>query len=116
MHYNLPLTIKNHLGEKLVFHRMEMEEGEEKLVVDNFVAPNAGPLMHIHHRQDESLTVVRGKMGYQVLGEPAKFVGVGETVLFKRGIPHRFWNAGETELNCHGWIRPANNIIFYLSA
>jgi quercetin dioxygenase-like cupin family protein len=116
MTYSLPHTIKNHLGEELIFHRIEMEDGEEKLLVENFVAPNAGPIMHTHFMQDESLTVLHGKLGYQVLGAEPKFATVGEVVTFKRGTPHRFWNAGETELNCYGWIKPANNIIFYLTA
>lgn len=116
MNYTLPHTIKNHLGEELIFHRIELEDGVEKLIVENYVAPNAGPIMHTHHMQDESLTVLHGKLGYQVQGEEAKFAGIGQTVFFKRGVPHRFWNAGEDELNCYGWIKPANNIIFYLTA
>ena len=116
MTYTLPHTIKNHLGEELIFHRMEIEDGEEKLIVENYVAPNAGPIMHTHYLQDESLTVLHGKLGYQIKGEEAKFASIGQTVLFKRGIPHRFWNAGQDELNCYGWIKPANNIIFYLTA
>jgi quercetin dioxygenase-like cupin family protein len=116
MRYSLPHTIKNHLGEELIFHRIEMEDGEEKLIVENYVAPNAGPIMHTHHMQDESLTVLHGKMGYQVSGEAPKYAKVGDTVSFLRGTPHRFWNAGDDELNCFGWIKPANNIIFFLTA
>jgi len=37
-------------------------------------------------------------------------------VNFKKGTPHRFWNAGEDVLNCYGWIKPAGNIVFYLTA
>jgi hypothetical protein len=36
--------------------------------------------------------------------------------LFKRGTPHRFWNAGEEVLHCTGYVKPANTIVFYLSA
>ena len=116
MHIALPHRIKNHLGEELVFHRIEIEDGEEKLIVENFVAPNAGPIMHTHHKQDEGLTVVHGKLGYQIFGEEPRYAGIGETVVFKRGTPHRFWNAGKDQLNCFGWIKPANNIVFYLTA
>ena len=72
--------------------------------------------MHTHWLQDECLTVVNGKIGYQVLGQEEQFAEVGETILFKRGVPHRFWNAGEDMLNCKGWIYPANTIIFFLSS
>ena len=116
MTYTLPHRISNHLGEEIIFHRMEMENGEEKLIVENFVRPNAGPLMHTHYQQDESLTVLRGKLGYQVLGGKEQLAEVGETVFFRRGVAHRFWNAGSDDLNCYGYIKPAHNIIFYLSS
>jgi Mannose-6-phosphate isomerase len=53
--------------------------------------------MHVHYQSDESLTVISGRIGYQVPGGEKKFAGPGETVLFKAGTPHKFWNAG-TEL------------------
>ena len=58
MNITLPHRIKNDLGEELIFHRMENEDGEEKLIVECYVEPNAGPIMHTHHKQDESFTVV----------------------------------------------------------
>lgn len=112
---SLPHTIKNHLGEELIFHRTEQEDGEEKLIIENFLAPDSPPIRHVY-MQDEFLIVLHGKLGYQIKGEEAKYAGIGETVLFKKGIPHRFWNAGKDELNCYGWIRPANNVISYLTA
>lgn len=114
--FTFPHTIENHLGEKLVFKSVEIEKGEEKVIVENFVAPGAGPTMHTHFRQEESLTVESGRMAYQLLGEKPKYAAVGETILFQRGVPHRFWNAGEEELHCIGWIKPANSIVFFLSA
>lgn len=116
MNKNLPLTIKNHLGEELTFHRIEMEDGEEKLIIENYVAPNSPVIKHTYYMQDELLVVLHGRLGYQIEGEEVKYAGIGETVLFKKGTPHKFWNAGKDELNCFGWIKPANNIIFYLSS
>lgn len=116
MQIKYPHIIENTIGEKLVFKSIEMEEGEEKVIVENFVQPGCGPVMHTHWKQDEGLTVVRGRMGYQIQGEEERFAGPGETVVFERGTPHRFWNAGEEELNCVGWIKPANSIVFFLSA
>lgn len=34
---------------------------------------------------------------------------------FTRGTPHRFWNAGEDELTLSSWVKPVNNILFFLS-
>jgi len=51
-----------------------------------------------------------------VLGQAERYAGENETILFKRGTPHRFWNAGEDVLQCKGWIKPANTIVFYLTS
>ena len=115
MNYTYPHSIENIFGEKLIFHDRVPERDGDKLIVENFVTPGNGPIMHVHFLQDESLTVIKGKIGYQVLGQPEKFAGEGETVTFKRGVPHRFWNAGNDILNCKGWVKPANTIEFFLS-
>ncbi|MDO9375726.1 MAG: cupin domain-containing protein [Bacteroidota bacterium] len=116
MKYKFPHTIENCIGEKLTFLELVPEPDGDRLLVENYVAPGVGPLMHTHWKQDECLTVVTGKIGYQVLGGPEQFAGVGETVLFKKGVPHRFWNSGTEELHCKGWVKPANTLVFYLSS
>lgn len=112
--YKLPHTISNNHGEKFTFLRIRNENGKEFLDVENEVAPGKGPVMHLHHKQDEELTVVEGKIGYQAMGGEEKFAGHGESILFKAGTMHRFWNAGESILKCKGWLTPPNNIIYYL--
>ena len=62
MKYNYPVTIENGLGEILIFKSCETENGEEKLIVENFVKPGAGPVMHTHLLQDEALTVESGEL------------------------------------------------------
>ena len=42
--------------------------------------------------------------------------GRSQTVLFKKGIPHRFWNDGDDILHCIGYVKPANTLVFYLSS
>ena len=116
MNYQLPHTIKNCIGETLIFKEIVKEPDGEKLLVENFVTPQSGPPMHTHFLQDEELTVVEGQIGYQVQGEEPKFAGPGDTVLFKRGVPHRFWNAGNDVLHCTGYVKPANTLVFYLSS
>lgn len=116
MDITYPYTIENCIGEKLIFHKVQQEPDGEKVIVENFVTPGSGPVMHTHWLQDEELTVVKGRLGYQVSGPPEQFAHVGETVLFKRGTPHRFWNDGQEILHCKGWIKPANSVVFFLSA
>jgi quercetin dioxygenase-like cupin family protein len=115
MKIQLPHTIKNLSGEKLTFTRITIKNGVEYLEGENEVQPNAGPPMHIHYRQDESLTVITGKMGYQLLGGEKKYAYPGETVLFKAGSPHKFWNAGNDLLRCLAFITPPENVVYFLT-
>ena len=110
----LPLTIKN-AEEQLTFLNIVTEDNEQKVLVKGECKPGGGPAMHTHLLQDECLTVVTGKMGYQFLNGEEKFAGPGETILFERGKGHRFWNAGEDQLKIEGWIKPMHNLPFFLS-
>lgn len=114
--FTYPHTIDNGAGERLTFLRLVQDEQGERLEVENVVAPGAGPVMHVHYHQTEALTVRSGRIGYQLPGGEAQYAGAGETVEFKAGVPHRFWNAGEEPLHCTGWIGPAHNIVFFLDA
>ena len=115
MNITLPHSIENITGEKLTFLRITVKDGVEYLETESEVQPNAGPPMHVHRKQDESLTVLSGRIGYQELKGEKKFAGPGETVLFKAGVPHKFWNAGNEPLRVSGYVSPANNVIYFLS-
>ena len=72
--------------------------------------------MHVHHYQEEALTIQQGRIGYQRPGEPPQFAEPGETVVFKPGDSHRFWNPGDEDLRCTGYIQPADNVEYFLTA
>ena len=116
MNYNYPHTIENCIGEKIIFQSVEQSSNGDKVIVEGYCEPEAGPAMHTHFKQDEELTVVSGKMGYQIFGQEPQFASAGETVHFERGTPHKFWAEGNEPLHCKGWIQPANTIVFFLSA
>jgi quercetin dioxygenase-like cupin family protein len=116
MNYELPLTIQNSTGETLIFKKLVKEPDGDKVLVENYVTSKNGPPMHTHFLQDEAITVVRGRIGYEVKGREPQFAGPGETIVFKKGTPHRFWNDGTEILHCTGWIKPANTIVFFLSS
>ena len=116
MNYNLPHTIENCTGERILFKELVKEPDGDKVLVENWVTPKSGPPMHTHFLQDETLTVVNGRIGYQIKGGQPQFAGEGETIEFKRGVAHRFWNAGDDILHCTGWIKPAHSIVFFLSS
>lgn len=110
-----PHTIENGAGERITFLRRVPGAGGDRLEVENIVQPGSGPPMHIHHHQEEALTVQHGRIGYQRPGEPAQFGEPGQTIVFKPGEAHKFWNAGETELRCTGYVEPADNLEYFLT-
>lgn len=116
MNITLPHTIENGLGERLVFKEIIREPDGDKLLVEGYCQPGTGPLMHVHYKQDESLTVVSGKIAYQILGQAPAYVDAGQTVTFLRNQAHKFWNAGTDELQLKSWVKPANTLVFFLSA
>jgi quercetin dioxygenase-like cupin family protein len=115
MNFQLPHTIETITGERLTFLRIFVKDNVEYLEIENVVQPGAGPPMHVHHRQDESLTVIKGKIGYQELKGEKKYAGEGATVLFKANVAHKFWNAGTDPLICKGFVSPPDNLVYFLT-
>ncbi len=111
-----PHTISNGAGERLTFTGIVPTTSGGRLVGENLVSPGAGPPMHVHHLQEEGFTVVRGRMGYQRPGQDPAYAEAGDSLVFRPGEPHRFWNAGETDLLCVGYIEPPGNAEFFLKA
>ena len=111
-----PRTIDNGVGERLTFLRVVPGPTGDRLEINNVVAPGAGPPMHVHLQQEESITVERGQIAYQRPGEEAEFAGPRETVVFAPGEGHRFWNPADEDLVCSGYIEPADSSEYYLTA
>ncbi|MEO5815541.1 MAG: cupin domain-containing protein [Gemmatimonadaceae bacterium] len=101
-----PRTIDSGGGQRITLLARRHDGVREWLDVENEVGPGAGPPMHLHARQDESVTLVQGRLGYVIVGQEPRFASVGETVDFARGVAHRFWNAGDEVLRCEGHISP----------
>jgi uncharacterized cupin superfamily protein len=113
--YTYPHTIDNGAGERITFVRRVPGALGDRLEGENVATPGAGPPMHVHHFLDEVFTVQQGRMGYQRLGEPPGFAVPGQTVAFKAGEPHKFWNAGDDDLHCTGHVEPADNVEYILT-
>jgi quercetin dioxygenase-like cupin family protein len=112
---NHPHTIENGAGERLTFLGIRSDEQGEYLEASNSVSPGSGPPMHVHHLQEEVLTVERGTMGWQRLGGEEHLARSGESATFAPGEVHRFWNAGDDELICTGFVRPPDNLEYFLT-
>jgi quercetin dioxygenase-like cupin family protein len=110
-----PRTIDNGGGERLTFVGVRSDERGEYLEVSNTVSPGSGPPMHVHRLQEEVLTVERGTMGWQRLGDEEHMARAGETITFAPGEVHRFWNAGDDELVGTGQVRPPDNLEYFLT-
>lgn len=116
MAYDYPHTIENGAGERLVFTGRRTDEKGEVIEAENFVAPGAGPPMHVHYRQEESITVISGELSWERSDGSTGKAGPGETVTFGPGDAHRFWNSGSEELHGTGYIRPPGNIEYFLTS
>lgn len=116
MKITYPHVIENGNGEVLTFTGVVHEPDGDKVIGENLVQPQSGPPMHVHWLQDESFTVLKGTMGYQVHGGPEMIAHAGESFVFKKGVPHRFWNAGTDVLQCRAWVKPAHNFVYFLTA
>ena len=114
--HTYPHTIENGSGEEITFLGIVRDQNGDRLEAEARAQPGAGPPMHVHHLQEEAMTVVSGTLGFQIVGEPPRYAGPGETMIFAPGVGHRWWNAGTTELCCTGWAKPPHNIEYFLSA
>jgi quercetin dioxygenase-like cupin family protein len=83
------------------------ETGGRLAVVEHPLPPRAlGAPMHTHTREDEITYVAEGTVGVQI-GDEVYIAGPGATIRKPRGIPHAFWNAGDTSARLSEIITPA---------
>jgi quercetin dioxygenase-like cupin family protein len=62
--------------------------------------------MHTHRYEDEYTYVLEGEIGVQI-GEEVRIAQPGDLVFKPRGVPHAFWNAGDTPARALEIISPA---------
>ena len=65
-------------------------------LVEHPIEPRAlAAPMHTHQHEDEYTYVLQGEIGFQI-GEEVRVARPGDLVFKPRGVPHAFWNAGDT--------------------
>src|SRR6266487_6674097 len=79
-------------GRVITFLGVVRDRDGDRLEIEVLAPPNVGTPMHLHHLQEEAITVVAGKLGLQFAGEPPRYAEAGETLILKRGVGHRWWN------------------------
>ncbi len=83
------------------------QTGGRFAMVKHPLAPRAlGSPLHTHENEDEISSVLEGEIGVQV-GEQVHVARPGAVVFKPRGIPHAFWNAGDTPARLLEVITPA---------
>lgn len=110
------LVLENrHTGEYLSIRRITLRN-QPCLELKGTLPPHReGPPLHIHHLEDEEGRVVSGTLS-AVLDGRSLTLPAGESVVLPRGLPHRWWNAGNEELVFEGVVRPVVDLDQYLQA
>ena len=76
-------------------------------LVEHPIEPRAlAAPMHTHEREDEYTYVLEGEIGVQI-GEEVLVGRPGDLIFKPRGVPHAFWNAGDTLARALEIICPA---------
>lgn len=83
------------------------ETGGRLAVVEYVVPPHAmGSPVHTHANEDEITYVAEGTAGV-LIGDEDYEAGPGVTIRKPRGIPHAFWNPGDTPARLLEILTPA---------
>jgi quercetin dioxygenase-like cupin family protein len=84
-------------------------------VMEATLPPNAGPPPHVHHREDETISVLSGEITF-FLGDTTRLLRKGEFIFAPRGIPHHFKNTGTEDAILLETASPAGIEVFFEAA
>ena len=85
----------------------------EMAVWESVVAPDAGPPLHVHTREDEFFYVLAGIFQFTI-ADRMIVASPGATMFLPRGIPHTFRNIGNTVGRFLGMATPGGFEAFFL--
>jgi mannose-6-phosphate isomerase-like protein (cupin superfamily) len=81
------------LGERVILKTTAEDTGGGLAMVEMVTPPQAGPPLHVHHREDEGLYVLEGmyeiRAGGRMIPAPP-----GTCVFLPRDVPHTYTNVG----------------------
>jgi mannose-6-phosphate isomerase-like protein (cupin superfamily) len=110
------LVLENrHTGEQLAMRRVKRGD-EVWLELKGSLPPHReGPPMHVHFVEDEEGHINSGTLSALLDGR-AIVAGPGQSTRIARGLPHRWWNAGNEPLQFEGYAGPLVDLDRYLQA
>jgi quercetin dioxygenase-like cupin family protein len=100
------------IGQTITFETTGMENDGEVTICHHYVKPkgqSVGPPEHTHWHQAEHYTVLEGSFGVQKNGVD-HVLGPGEKITVEAGVPHLWWNEGDTDAHVILEFRPAGTI------
>jgi hypothetical protein len=111
------LRLENrHTGEILRMRRMRDAAGQTILAIDGSLPPkSSGPPPHAHFREREEGIVKAGTLGAQI-GNEKIILPAGGTAVFRSGVVHNWWNAGDDLLEFSGRVIPPVDLDRFLQA
>lgn len=65
------------------------------------------PAEHIVHQGREYGVIIEGRLSVELGGE-STVLEPGDSIVFDSNIPHRFWNAGDTQVRAIWFVRDRN--------
>ena len=93
------------LGVRFMLHGAQT--GGRFALVEHPLPPRSlGSPVHTHHDEDEFSFILEGEVGVQI-GDRVLTAGPGTLITKPRGVPHAFWNAGDTHARLLEIISPA---------
>jgi quercetin dioxygenase-like cupin family protein len=81
-------------GQTMHFKLTAEQSNGALTIIENEIAPGAGPPLHIHEREDESYFVLSGQFEF-ICGEDRVEGAAGTFVFAPRLIAHRYKNIGK---------------------
>lgn len=107
-------TLKiNKNGETLTITKFATETNGQITEFEGTDEPGIGPPMHVHFKQEEMVTVTKGKMRVKTMTKEFSLTE-GEKYVFAPGEAHQFWNEGGQTLHYSGHVKPSNNYEYFI--
>lgn len=104
--------VENPVGGHVTFKVCGEQTSGRVTAFETRVAPGAGPPLHMHANEDETLFVIDGKVRLKV-DDQLREGGPGAFVFIPRGTEHAFVNVGEREARMLVNFTPAGMELFF---
>lgn len=103
----------NKNGETLIITKSTAETNGQLTEFEGMEEPGIGPPMHVHHKQEEKIHVIKGKMRIKTLTKEFSLTE-GQEYTFAAGEAHQFWNEGDQTMHYSGHVKPSNNYEYFI--